>query len=406
MSTLLSGRTASALVFGVWTAFLVVVLVRSYLEPHQHSVYPIFANAAREWQQGVDIYHSTVPHDYLDRFRYAPIVAVCFAPFAALPDAIGGVLWRLVNAAVFFVGVVAFARSVFPGHANLNRKTVAMLAGLLFPLSLGSINNAQSNTLIVGCLLLGTAAAVEARWNLAALCLAVPVLFKVYPLSVVALLLLVQPRLGWRVGAAVAVGCLLPFALQEPSFVAQAYESWVNQVALDNRHTTPLENSYRDFHLLTRLVGLPMAERSYQVLQLVVAAVLAAVVVRGGRLGWPKSRQLRAAFDLGCCWIILFGPATENSTYALLAPTLAFAAWESLQDGQPAWQRLWLAATVSLFIIAVVVIATPLGKSVSFYPMPVGGLLLFAERLLSYCRPRREPATNISTALGCGPYAM
>jgi len=76
MSTLLSGLTASALVFGVWTAFLVVVLVRSYLEPHQHSVYPIFANAAREWQQGVDIYHSTVPHDYLDRFRYAPIVAV------------------------------------------------------------------------------------------------------------------------------------------------------------------------------------------------------------------------------------------------------------------------------------------------------------------------------------------
>src|SRR5579862_8238197 len=216
MAKLPSARTAGTIVFGIWAAFLLTVLVRSYLHPDHHSVYPIFANAAREWQQGLDLYDFSISRESLDRFRYAPIVAVSFLPIAALPDAIGGILWRLINVGALFAGMAAFARSVFPGRANLNARTIVILAGLLFPLSLGSINNGQSNALIVGMLLLGTACTSDKRWNMAAVCFAVPVLFKVYPLALVGLVLLVEPRLVWRVGLAVVLACLLPLAAQEP----------------------------------------------------------------------------------------------------------------------------------------------------------------------------------------------
>jgi hypothetical protein len=349
----------------------------------------------------VDLNDSTVPERQLDRFRYAPIVAISFIPFAACPDAIGGVLWRLVNGMVFLTGAVAFARSVFPGRANLNAKTATMLGILLLPLSIGSINNGQSNILIIGCLMLGTAAVADGRQNLAALSFTVPMLFKVYPVSVLGLVLLVQPRLGWRVAAILTLGCMLPFATQDPGFVTQAYGSWIGQVANDNRHTNTLQNSYRDFHLLLRLIGAPIAENAYHVIQIGMAIGLAVLVLRSKRLGCAKTTQLRMAFDLGSCWIILFGPATENSTYALLAPTLALAVWESLQVGHPVWQRWWLAATVSLFVAGVIVIATPWGKSISFYLMPLGALFLFAERVFDSCC--KSALSSSGRSAGDGP---
>jgi Glycosyltransferase family 87 len=382
-------------VFGIWAGFLAFVLVRAYLNPGSRSVYPIFANAGREWLQGLDIYDVNVSHGPLDKFRYAPVVAVFFTALVGLPDGIGVVLWRILNVAALFAGAIAFARIVFPGRARLTATTAIALAALLLPLSLGSINNAQSNTLIVGCLLLGVAAAADQRCWLAAVCLAVPVVFKIYPAAVVLLILLVQPRLGWRLGLALAASCLLPFALQEPNYVAGAYQSWFNQIAHDNRHTGQLENSYRDFFMLMRVTGLHLSERHYQVLQLGMAGLVAAIVVRSQRFGCGKTRLLRASFDLGCCWIILFGPATENSTYALLAPTLALAAWEAFQPGEQAWRRWWMAATVGLFLSAVLIISTPIGKSVSFYLMPMGGLMMFCERIISCCRLRPEVETQM-----------
>jgi hypothetical protein len=196
------------------------------------------------------------------------------------------------------------------------------------------------------------------------------------------------------VAAILALGCLLPFATQDTGFVSQAYGSWISQVANDNRHTNTLQNSYRDFHLLLRLMGVPLAENVYHVIQIGMAIGIAVLVLRSKRLGCAKTTQLRTAFDLGCCWIILFGPATENSTYALLAPTLALAAWESFQVGQPVWQRGWLVATISLFVAGVVVIATPWGKSISFYLMPLGALLLFAERVFDCCCKSTVPSPS------------
>ena len=182
------------IVFGIWAAFLAFVLVRAYLNPSTRSVYPIFANAGREWLQGLDIYDINVSHGPLDKFRYAPVVAVFFTALAGLPDDIGVVLWRILNVAALFCRRRRFCKNRVSWPHRLTTGTMIALAALLFPLSLGSINNAQSNTLIVGCLLLGVAAAACQRCWLAAVCLAVPVLFKVYPAAVVLLVLLVQPR--------------------------------------------------------------------------------------------------------------------------------------------------------------------------------------------------------------------
>jgi hypothetical protein len=377
---------------------LIAILVRGYLQPHRNTVYPIFANAAREWSAGIDMYDRSVPRPQLDNYRYAPVVAAFFAALAWLPDDLGGVLWRLVNAGVYLAGIVVFARMVFPGRLRQSDAGVALLAALLIPLSVGSLNNGQPNSLIMGCLLLALAATMAKHWWWAAVCLAVPVLLKVYPLAVVLLLVLAHPRrLAWRTGLCVLAGLLLPLALKDPGFVSQLYGSWVDQVINDNRHARTMDETYRDFHLLTRWLGWPVAREVYPLVQLAAAGLVAAVVLRGCRRGWSQVQHLRAALDLGCCWIILFGPATESCTYALLAPTLALAAWEAFQPGQDAWKRWCMIAMVCLFAAATTVVIFPFGRQVSLFLLPLGALLLFAERLMTNAWPGRLAGPTVTS---------
>jgi hypothetical protein len=107
-------------------------------------------------------------------------------------------------------------------------------------------------------------------------------------------------------------------------------------------------------------------------------------------------QQLRAALDLGCCWIILFGPATESCTYTLLAPTLALTTWEAVQRGQAAWKRWYMIAMVCLFAVATSAVIFPFGRHVSLLLLPLGALLLFAERLVTNAWPRHPAGTKVT----------
>jgi hypothetical protein len=378
---------AARAALGLWGLALIIILCRGYLQPTRNSVYPIFANAGREWLAGVDLYDKTLQRPVQDHYRYAPIVAAAFSPLTALDDPLAAALWRVINGAVYLAGLVVFLRTVCPGSARLDSRATALLALALLPLSVGSLNNGQPNALVAGCLLLAAAAVVRERWAAAGVCLAVPVLFKVYPLAVVLLFFLIRPRqLGWRTGLVVAAGCLAPFVLHDPDYVSQIYRTWFSQVSGDDRREFALEFGYRDFHTLTRVAGMPMAPLPYLALQLAAAAGVAVLVLRGRWLGWPVAQQCRAALDLGLGWIILFGPATENCTYILLAPTLALATVEALDGKLARWRCGCVLGALALFIGTALVTAVPMGRYVSYWLMPIAGLVLVAERVSYHAR--------------------
>src|SRR5437868_7107378 len=96
-----STKRFARIVIGAWVLLLALVCLRTLLQPRLHSVYPIFIGAARNWLAGEDLYYKgKSPPGGLDDFRYSPVTAALLTPLAPLPDNIGGVLWRLLNAAV------------------------------------------------------------------------------------------------------------------------------------------------------------------------------------------------------------------------------------------------------------------------------------------------------------------
>src|SRR5262245_8529846 len=93
----------------IWLAILCAISVRVLVSARANSVYPIFSDAGRKWLHGDALYGR--PTGDLDLFRYCPVVAAGFAPLSLLPDAVGGVIWRWLNAAVFAGALAVWSRT-------------------------------------------------------------------------------------------------------------------------------------------------------------------------------------------------------------------------------------------------------------------------------------------------------
>ena len=361
-------RTAVA----VWAALLLVLCIRGLHNPRRNSVYPIFAGAARNFAAGADLYRAAD-----GPYRYSPLVATLLVPFSLWPDSVGGDFWRLLNASVYLAALAWFCRSVLP--VSLTSSQQAFLYLLIVPLSVGSLNNAQSNPMVLGLLLAGVAAVASGRWNLASACVALACLFKIYPVAVGLLLAAIHPRrFAGRLVIALAVGLALPFLFKPAGYVLAQYASWFQQLRSDDRQQLPIELWYRDLRLLCHACHVPLGPTAYLRLQLLTAAGIAASCLWGRLRGWEQRRLLTTLFSLACCWMTLFGPATESSTYILLAPPLAWMVLQAWLRPAPWPLRAGLAASFGLFTVTQAAVWFPGGaqQAHALGLHPLAGFLL------------------------------
>lgn len=333
-----------------WAILLAITCFKPLFYPVSGTIYPTYAHAGEEFAAGRRLYD--VPHPHTDNFRYSPLVAASFVPFSWLPLGFGGLVWRAISDAVFITALAAWIRRVAP---DVHRSILFLVA---IPLSIGSLHNGQANTLVAGLLLWGTVLAANARWSAAAILIAGAVLFKIYPLSIALLFVLAAPiRFGIPLAIALAAGAALPFAMQSTEYVSDQYRYWMENLGRDDRSNFPLHAGMQDFQMLLRVVGLPLPLTEYRYVQ---AATGSLVGLFSARMLWKGAARSDAALDsfaLGTCWIILFGPATETSTFILLAP---FMARELLdRKGQAKWA--WYSAICGggLFLFARIALAMP-----------------------------------------------
>jgi hypothetical protein len=374
----------------LWALLLVGIGVRVMIAPHSHNVYPIFGDAGRHWVAGESLYgfrlwtNDSRPGVY----RYSPLVAVLFVPFTLLPDVAAALLWRLLGLVVLLVGLTWFGRAVLPGSLTPWQRGLWLL--LVVPLAVGSINNGQSNALVIGLLLIGVAALAERRWNLSALAVGVACLFKLYPIAVGLLLaMLYRRRFSWRLVLVLAAGLALPFLLQRFDYVSEQYRGWLQH--LDENHLRqflPIELLYRDFRLLCNVCGWPIGNRTVLIVQMLAAVATALICLGVVRAGWPERRVLLLLFNLACCWMTVFGPATESSTYTLLAPTAAWALLAAWSEWRLPAVRGVVLVSYGLLILAQVGNWFPRDTTLLIMAaQPLAALLLFLT--LPYAELRR-----------------
>ncbi len=330
-----------AIVIALWIALIAGVLIRSLLKPGSGTVFPIFHTAGARWLHGENLYSGRTD------FLYSPLAAALFSPFALMPLWLANIVWRLSVVAVFLAAVRAWLRD---GTARIPEKNHPLVFLVLLPLSIGSINNAQANPLVVALVMFALIAARSARWAVAAVCIGLVAYLKIYPLAAGLLLCVIFPRkFSWRlVVALIALGAL-SFLLQKPAYVAEQYHNWKENRTVDERHYD-IMNRPRDLWTLLYACGLELNLRFYFILQILGGAVIAVLCLVGRVKKWSTDRLLTLIFTLVCSWMLLLGPATESSTYTLLAPAVSLAAVEAFSRPFPRWMRGLIVTVLTILI--------------------------------------------------------
>ncbi len=316
----------------LWLICAAIVSVRAYLKPYSHSVYPIYSHAVSNWLNGVSTYQfEPSAGGPSDVYRYCPPATIMLMPFYYLGDALGGVVWRLFGLSIYLYGFYRWIRSA----ANLREDNplIGVVFLLLMPLSLTSFNNGQVNLLMMGGLLLGLNLVLEGKYFWAGCALSVGVIFKIFPVFIVFLMTL---AFGWMFLPGFLLGilvlCLAPFLFQSPTYAYSQYVEWLGTLQSGDRSMLILEVAYRDFWLIIRYFNLPISHELYRCIQVLTALGVGAVIL-GARLKDVGANKLSLLIvGLGFGWLTLFGPSTESSTYAILAPAFAIAIIEGIRS--------------------------------------------------------------------------
>jgi hypothetical protein len=203
------------IVLGLWMVAALVASVGPVLR-HENN-FEIFRSSWCHLANGEDLYAAS--RRYFDLFKYTPSFPVLFAPFGILPFAVALVLWNMLNAATLYV---ALGRLLTPWEA-----TVARI--IAFADMIGSLQNAQSNALIAGLIILSYTEILRRRYAPAAAAVAVGTFVKVFPLASASFALLAEKRARfamWLFVFAVAVFAA-PLLMASPQWLSHQYDDWL-----------------------------------------------------------------------------------------------------------------------------------------------------------------------------------
>jgi Glycosyltransferase family 87 len=375
----------------VWGIMVASVLIRVAVSPvTKSSVYPVFATAGKAFSEGKPLYASRE-----GAYRYAPAWAAFFALGNDQPQQVTSSIWRLLNLAVLIWAAYRFQKWFFPLWNNVQISTWWFM---MFPICLGSFNNAQANLLLLGLLLGAIVTFGEKRYTLCGILLAIAISLKIYPIALALLLLLVQPKkllIPLIIGLLLIAG--LPFLFQDAGYVLDQYRCWFNSTTGDLRIDRDISDTNRDVWLLIRITHLPLEYTGYQILQLLSALALAAWTWFNRHAimnATTANNKLIQLFSLAITWMLVFGPASESSTYALVAPTLAMAVVLICTTRQSLFLRLGVALSYLLMLVAHLGSAFPNGTVPHEYGIhPIASLLLAACVPLLHYPPRQLDCT-------------
>jgi hypothetical protein len=305
-----------------------------------------------------------------------------------MPGPVGEVVWRAFLASVCFGALYWCSRVGVP--RPLARRDWPIFFLLVLWSVTGCLNNGQSSTQLVGCLVGAVAACCTGRWWIAAVLVTIPTTLKLYPVAFGLLLAALYPRqFGWRFAMTLAAAFALPFIFR-PHGMRVEHQRWWWHLTNDAKALPAITSWDQDVRILRyRAFGIVMSMRAFMILQAVIGVFIGAVCIAGRLAAWPRRGLIPRAYGMTAVWMTAFGMATEPSTYILVAPALAWSLWEvwlrrsrtaAVHGGQSpggALSRVVLVVSYLLFLTAYAFLWFPWGHLTNSYgPGPLAGVLI------------------------------
>ena len=272
---------------------------RPYID---YNNYRIFKFSFYHLLQGRDIYQ-LFPDDHWDLYKYSPAFALCFGLLSWMPDAIGLVLWNLINALCLFAGV-----RLLPGLTTEKKSWILLFCVLEMLLS---IQNTQSNGLMAGLVVLAFALAERRRYILSTLCIVFSFYIKIYGGLAFVFYLFYPEKLklmGWSLFWMVFFA-VVPLAVVSGSQLLFLYKSWLHLLVNDRSASIGLSV----MGLLETWFKVNISKNLVALMGLLLFLVPLMYVRRYNDLTF---RLLYLASTL--IWMVIFNHKAESPTYIIV----------------------------------------------------------------------------------------
>ena len=196
----------------------------------QYNNYVIFKQSFFHLIHLQDLYASYL-HEQWDFYKYSPTFSLLFAPLAILPDIVGLIIWNGLNAFLLFLGVI-----YLPQFSQKSK--IKILLFVLIEL-VTSMQNAQSNAMMVGLILLGFCYLERGHFFWGIFFIVLTVFIKVYGILALGLLLFYpnKSKLILYTSISSAVLFLLPLLAIGGAQLVFLYESWWNLLKDDHTNS-------------------------------------------------------------------------------------------------------------------------------------------------------------------------
>jgi hypothetical protein len=290
-------RIAGYVLGALWVAAVIVTSLQA--AAHRNNNWLIFQASWENLRAGRDLYAASARH--FDFFAYSPTFALLFAPFAALPMAVGILLWNALNAGTLYWGL----GRVLPARRALVARSVVFLD------TVGALQNVQSNALLAGLVILAFAELEHRHEGRAAWAIGVGASIKIFPI-VAAVFGLFRPYriprlvLGGLLVAAVLVAA--PMLVAAPGSLAMQYHQW-------GAHSSLQSATLRGYSVMEHLHLWLGVNWPNTPVQLVGVGVLLSPLVQLPHWGSTRFRTVFLASVLMFC--VLFNHKSESPSFVI-----------------------------------------------------------------------------------------
>lgn len=192
--------------------------VGSPLDFTYYNNFLIFKYSFYHLVEGKDLYAWHLS-EHWDLYKYSPTFAFLFGSLAWLPDSLGLLAWNSLNVLALFFGIRMLKLKMQESNIIL-----LLCAAELFT----TLQNAQSNALIAGLIILAFALIEREKFFWACLCIALTVYIKLFGLFAFAICLLYRERwkmVGYSMLAMLLLAAL-PLTITSLDQLKNCYVSW------------------------------------------------------------------------------------------------------------------------------------------------------------------------------------
>ena len=304
--------------WAVWLVFFASILVQTGPQRFE-STFSVYLDYATLLWTRQPVYDATT----LDGFNYWPASLLPYIPVLSFSPTVAGMIVIALAGSLFAYACWKLVAAMQPDGPR--PFSVFAVTGILLLINIPAcwynFKYVQAQIPMTAGMLLATAAMIAARWRAASLWIFFAAVVK--PLAVVMLLLAgaLERRMRLTLAAALLAGFLLPFLFLDFGYLVEQHRLWAIKLS-HMAHVLPTDWPFQaDFQTMLDSAGIAVPPKVATAIRFAAALGTLALAWRLAQAGGTRATPV-AILILSGCYITLFGPRNEFTSFMVVTPVM------------------------------------------------------------------------------------